>query len=873
MNSRRHLTLVAGASAVLAAMPLATVFEQWTWLVYAILLVGALCGVAVLVRSTRSPFWMPTVAMGAVYILIMTWLFPSGKEFAAVIPDLDTARHFNALLLTASEEMRTYGVPVEDRPGFLFLATLGVGLVAILVDVCTVVARRPALAGLPMLAIYSVPVAVHKDSISIWPFVLGAAGFLWLLVSDNVDRVRRFGRRFTGDGRDIDVWEPSPLAAAGQRLGLIGITLAVLLPLAVPGMTGGLLTRMGGGAGTGSGPGNGVGAGVGLQAMLEGELRRDKPIAMVKVTTDDPNPYYLRFATADQLDPNGFTVRNAPRGRATSQGLPEPQVGQGGVVQRHRASVDIVNFNTKFLPVYLQPAKIDSLDDTWEWDPQQSVVFSNSDHSQKKKYAFEYGRVEYSPEVLGRSKPLAPNDPTQRRFTQTPRVAAVDELVRNLTAGKTTPYDRVRAVFDHFSPANGFTYSLTTEPGNTGSALADFLQNKKGYCVQYAAALAWMVRVAGVPARVAFGFTRGSAPAGGTTTATLTNFNLHSWTEVYLDGFGWLPFDATPATNVLGSVSPLYAPNPSRPSDAQPSAADDTQAPNTPDSAASAAPLGPERGDTGVDSAAGPVTPLPERWPIWTVLGVLGTLLLLAVPAARRMAVRRRRLRFSPVAVGAPSRQDGASATGSSDGAPPGAVPPGAVPPGSARPLVVVPDDASQLAARMHAHAVWDELLDTMTDYRVPVDEAETPRATAERLVRQAHLDKPSPDPARPDQARPDPARPDPARPDQAGVASLPASGVRLLGRAEERARYSRTAHPEGDLGQALTAIRAALAGRASRRTRLRAVLLPPSVVASWRLAVLGGSSALFNGVARRADSVTRLLSVRRLMAGRTGRA
>ena len=57
--------------------------------------------------------------------------------------------------------------------------------------------------------------------------MVGAVGFLWLLVTDNVDRVRRFGRRFTGDGRDVDVWEPSPLAAAGRRLAVVGVLVAV----------------------------------------------------------------------------------------------------------------------------------------------------------------------------------------------------------------------------------------------------------------------------------------------------------------------------------------------------------------------------------------------------------------------------------------------------------------------------------------------------------------------------------------------------------------------------------------------------------------------------------------------------------------------
>ena len=62
--------------------------------------------------------------------------------------------------------------------------------------------------------------------------------------------MRRFGRRFSGDGRDVDVWEPSPLSSAGRRLGVVGVIIAMLIPLAIPGMTCGLLDRFG----TGGGP-------------------------------------------------------------------------------------------------------------------------------------------------------------------------------------------------------------------------------------------------------------------------------------------------------------------------------------------------------------------------------------------------------------------------------------------------------------------------------------------------------------------------------------------------------------------------------------------------------------------------------------------
>src|SRR5439155_7481494 len=296
MTQRRHLTLVAGGASLLASLPLSSVFERWTWLVDAVLVVGAVVGVGVLVRSFRVPVWAPVLAMWAAFVVMLSWVFSSGHEFAGLIPTGATFRHWNDLLLSAGQDMREFGVPVEDREGLLFLTTLGVGGVALAVDLCTVVVRRPALAGLPMLAIYSVPVAVNNNSVNFVPFAAGAAGFLWLLVTDNVDRVRRFGRRFTGDGRDVDLWEPSPLAAAGRRLAFVGVLLAVLLPVMLPGMTTGLLDRFGTG-GYGDGPG-GVGgpgsASVNLYAELRGQPNRDKASDMVKVQTEDNNPYSLR---------------------------------------------------------------------------------------------------------------------------------------------------------------------------------------------------------------------------------------------------------------------------------------------------------------------------------------------------------------------------------------------------------------------------------------------------------------------------------------------------------------------------------------------------------------------------------------------------
>ncbi|MEW2382039.1 DUF3488 and transglutaminase-like domain-containing protein [Micromonospora sp. NPDC047707] len=823
MIAHRNLGLVAAAATLLAAAPLSAIFDRWTWLIQSTIAVAVVAAAAALTRLGRVPLWGQVLGMVAGLTLGLTWLFPSGSELLGIVPTPATFGHFGSLAQASMEDMRSYGVKVPDTDPLLFVTVLGIGGVAVLVDLVAVGMRRPALAGLPMLAVYSVPVAVYVDSVPPVPFVIGAAGFLWLLVTDNVDKVRRFGRRFTGDGRGVDVWEASPLASAGRRLAAVGVAVAVALPLAVPGMTGGLLDTIGSGTGDGTGrPGLGGAPGrVDLFAALSGRLNDREVADMVKVTTNEPAPFYLRFGAADELRSDGFRVRN-PSGRPVTRELPGPQEPDraGMVRNRYRATVEVTrNLEMPYLPVYGEPLRTEELNGNWSYDTNLQVVFSNRETSREKRYAFEYVRTTFTPAALRRA-PALPADHTLRRQMLTPRVPEVETLVGTLIKGRTTEYDKVRAIYDHFSADNGFSYALSTEGGTSGQDIVNFLTNKVGFCQQYAAAMAWLVRAAGVPARVAFGFTNGANSGDGT--YTLTNRNLHAWTEVYFVGFGWVPFDATPAYGVQGAARSAWAP--------------DTDAPEqtTPEPGTSAGPAGPEatpgverRTDGQEDPSSGlpadsgtPTSSVPV-W-LWWVAGVLALLVLLAVPALRRLALRRRRGGGrAPAPVPEAAEPDTAE-----------------VPAGGRRMVVLADADR----ARADAHAAWDELLDTLVDFRVRVDRTETPRATADRIARETLAED-----------------------------TDATTAVRLLGRAEERARYARDPLTGEPLLPALRRVRGALAARADRRTRLVAAVLPPSVLLRWRAATADGSARLVASYGRLRYAALRW-SPRRLLANRLAR-
>jgi transglutaminase-like putative cysteine protease len=815
MSPRRHLTLVAAGATLLASMPLATVFESWSWFIDGAFAVGLIVAVGLLLRSLRAPAWAPTAGMLGMYLLVLTWLFHSGHEFLGLLPSPATFRHFNDLLVAAGTDMRDMGVPVQDRDGLLLLSTLGIGAVAILVDLFAVVMRRPALAGLPMLAIYSVPVAVHQDSVSFLPFAAGAAGFLWLLVTDNVDRVRRFGRRFTGDGRDVDLWEPSPLAAAGRRLALVGVLVAVMLPLALPVSSTGLLDRFGsavGAGGTGTGRGSGSGASVNLYAVLNGELNADKTFDMAKVQTDDPNPYYMRFGVADRLANDGFHNRAPGGGQSAAAGMPAVISGPGITARQHRATVQVFALDMSLLPIYLQPTKTEKLDSSWLYDRTNQLVYSRRANARGKKYSFEFARLDYSVDALRSARPLAADDPIQREYTATPKVAEVERKVAQITAGKSTPYDKVRAIHGYFSADNDFKYSLQTKSGTSGSAIVDFLNNKQGFCEQYSAAMAWLVRAAGIPARVAFGFSRGAKSGD---TWTMTNRNLHAWTEVYFDRLGWVPFDATPSAYVNG-VDSAWAPDPSKPQTAPGGAAPGTDLPGgpAPDTSGSAGANDRQPEDRLGDGAGGtPLRRSSQPWPMWTTLGVLTMLALVFAPAVWRVGLRRRR---SPDRLHGPPPVAVTVAAGSRD--------------------VEVTNDGALDAARRRAHAAWEELVDTMVDYRIPVDPAATPRVTSEHVIAASALAGPA------------------------------ATGARLLGQAEERASYAREPLDDPQLAGSLRLVRSAIRRRVSLRTRLRAALLPASVLERWRMAIADASASTTQKVTGWRDTAVRLADPRRLL-------
>src|SRR3712207_7173485 len=117
-------------------------------------------------------------------------------------------------------------------------------------------------------------------------------------------------------------------------------------------------------------------------------------------------------------------------------------------------------------------------------------------------------------------------------------------------------------LFPYTTLFRSFRYDERPAPARPGVApLEHFLfTGRAGYCQHFAGAMALLLRMGGVPARVATGFSPGgySKRRGAW---VVRDTDAHAWVEAWFDRFGWVTFDPTPdATPARSQIAALEAP-------------------------------------------------------------------------------------------------------------------------------------------------------------------------------------------------------------------------------------------------------------------------------------------------------------------------
>ena len=294
------------------------------------------------------------------------------------------------------------------------------------------------------------------------------------------------------------------------------------------------------------------------------------------LTVASEEPHYWKATTLDEFDGFGW--------RRSDEVQPEPLLGTPVALQdfappgnqvAHPEWIDRLNFDVRGLSsdvvvgagTVLSVRSVDaspSPDATWateetlESGDEYTVLAYMPEPSETQMrvapldYPASAGRYTAltipAPDGIARDVQVpfwrgpAPDEDTASAFRDTAYERTYD-LARQVTAGAATPYDAVTRLEAHLR--GSYAYDQNT-PERAYPLPAFLFDDRRGYCQQFSGAMALMLRMIGIPARVASGFAPGGRdPDKGT--FLVEDVDAHSWVEVYFAGIGWVPFEPTPA--------------------------------------------------------------------------------------------------------------------------------------------------------------------------------------------------------------------------------------------------------------------------------------------------------------------------------------
>jgi hypothetical protein len=556
MSSPLRLTIFSALATAGAALSLASVFHGGAWFFPVMIAILLVSGTSALVRWSPLPSAFEPLLAAVAVTLWVTLLDARSVAHFGFIPGRTAFKHLGRTARNGFTDIRKLPTPVPTHHGLVLLTVIGVSAIALIVDLLAVTLRRAALAGLPLLALFTVCAATGHHGVSIIPFIAAAVGFTALLYADNRERVARWGAALGAGSRarPAPAWSantsgvPGP-GMLGGRVGAAAIGVAVVVPLLIPGLHNGI-GRHSNGDGFGSGGGNVstfnpiVGVGRELSATV------NRPV--LNYTSTSPTPGYLRLTSLDTYGDGSFTASPLaqPQSANVSNGMNVIASSDARVTTNVRV---LNNYAFRWLPAPTT-ALAAQVDGDWLYDPGTATIFSASNTTAGASYTIT----------------SSPDDPTPAQLSSAPTGVGpyaadlahpqisqqVIDLTKQITANAKSKYDAALDI-QNFLTSSRFTYSTSVPADNSTHALTDFLlRTRKGFCQQFATSMAVMARLTGIPSRVAVGFTPGVRLANGT--YQVSTHDAHAWPELWFPNYGWLPFEPTPR-NDDQTQTPGYA--------------------------------------------------------------------------------------------------------------------------------------------------------------------------------------------------------------------------------------------------------------------------------------------------------------------------
>lgn len=520
-----YATVVVAICVALGLNGLADMVAYGSWVWTAVGLLGLVTVCVATTRMLSRSRILPTLVGAVAAIVIAVPAFSrddNGERF--MLPTPAALRSLLKTLGDGVDLIYTSAPPAAVEPPLLGVLTIGLIGVFLVAEHIAVSWRAAAVSGVILLTPW-VPAIALQHRLTLRLLLAALIGWILLLA---------LTRRPTGASE-----RPAPFAGTVAAVAAISLTVLVA-PSAIGGNGWGMIPRFDTVDEFDTPPR------LNLELDLRNSLGTNSSSTVAIYLTTGARPDVLRLYTLSDFDGTSWDTPDTPPSRELTNGPLWPvDVPGWGERTLDTLTMSVLSAETS-LPLPPVPRSVGPLDGHWTYAATTDQILADNTNTAGLEYTLTADLGFVTPELLqaGDASQDARLDPTTLVIPDGVDVERFESQARSITDGATNRYEQAVALQEYFRNGGGFVYDTTVQP-DTADAVSVFLDDKRGYCVQFATAMVVFARSLDIPARLAVGYLPGSQDESGA--YIVRGGDAHAWPELYFSDVGWVRFEPTPS--------------------------------------------------------------------------------------------------------------------------------------------------------------------------------------------------------------------------------------------------------------------------------------------------------------------------------------
>src|SRR5580704_8111484 len=163
MTASHRMTLTAALASVLSSTALYPLFTGSAWFYAGLGAIVTVAAAGTLSRLRTLPVLVCLAISVTGLLLYLNLVFEARQSWLRLIPAPGSLSRLWALAGTGITDLSGAAPPAPERSGLVLLAVGGIAIAALLTDLIAVRLRATALAGLPLLVLFTVPIAMNAQ--------------------------------------------------------------------------------------------------------------------------------------------------------------------------------------------------------------------------------------------------------------------------------------------------------------------------------------------------------------------------------------------------------------------------------------------------------------------------------------------------------------------------------------------------------------------------------------------------------------------------------------------------------------------------------------------------------------------------------------